>query len=125
MLPKYLVRIVVVIAIFSLSFSINSFIPFLITEDITLSSPLTPDSLVYPSIISFKTLSEIVILFFTLYSFIFLGTKYFLAIFNFSSEVYPDTSIISILSKSGLGIVSKELAVVINITLDKSKGTSR
>ena len=53
------------------------------------------------------------------------GIRYCCAILTFSSSVYPETSMTSILSRSGRGIVSMLFAVVMNITLDKSNGTSR
>jgi hypothetical protein len=53
------------------------------------------------------------------------GIRYCLAIPTFSSSVYPDSGRISIRSRSGTGIVSRVLAVAMNSTCDRSKGTPR
>jgi hypothetical protein len=51
--------------------------------------------------------------------------RYFCAIMSFSSATYPDTSMISMRSRSGSGIVSVVLAVQMNNTFDRSTGTSK
>ena len=52
------------------------------------------------------------------------GIRYCLAMFNFSSSMYPGSLMISILSKRGPGIF-KLFAVQTNIISDKSKSTSK
>ncbi|MEQ6360730.1 hypothetical protein V7D15_13940, partial [Thermoanaerobacter thermohydrosulfuricus] len=58
-------------------------------------------------------------------SFKILGIQLSFAMWSFSSSVYPETYITSILSKRGAGKVSTVLAVVINNTFERSKGKSR
>ena len=48
------------------------------------------------------------------------GIRYFCAMASFSSNTYPDTSIISIRSRKGSGIVSNRFAVQMNNTFDRS-----
>ena len=125
-LPKYSSKSALVITTPSKEgFSTYFLATFLHILPIVLSKFLTPASLVYESIISLITSSSIFIKSASkACSFNCFGSKYFLTIFSFSSSIYPDTSIISILSNSGLGIVLKLFAVVTNNILDKSKGTS-
>lgn len=59
------------------------------------------------------------------FSSIYLESKYFEAISSFSWSVYPVNEITSKRSKSGGYIVSIVLAVAINKTLERSKGTFR
>ena len=54
-----------------------------------------------------------------------LGTTCCIAMCSFSSAVYPGTSIISMRSRSGPGIVRASFAVARNVTRDKSNGTPR
>ena len=53
------------------------------------------------------------------------GTRYYLAICSFSSIEYPDKSMTSILSRRAGWIDSRELAVAMNIILERSKGVAR
>lgn len=56
---------------------------------------------------------------------IYLGTKWFSAIFTFSLSEYPEISITSILSRSAGWIVSNELAVATKNTFERSNGVPR
>ena len=97
----------------------KDFALYLTTLATFFSSPLTPLSFVYDSIIFSTTLSSIENNFFdNPCSFICLGVRCLLAISIFSSTVYPFTSISSILSNNAGCIVPNSLAVAINITLD-------
>ena len=54
-----------------------------------------------------------------------LGRRYLRAMCSFSSYVYPDSSMTSILSSRGGSMLSTVFAVVMNMTLERSKGSSR
>ena len=54
------------------------------------------------------------------FSSICLGTRNFSAIFSFSNSVYPEISITSMRSRRGYGMLCAELAVVMNITSERS-----
>ena len=99
---------------------------FLHSLAIVRSNCLTPDSLVYLLIIYLITSSSIVIKPLARpFSLICFFNIYLLTISNFSSSIYPSMSIISILSSRGLGICLRSFAVVINITFDRSNGSSK
>ncbi len=124
-MPKYFLMLELFIVTDFLFFSTIWTAAFLTNLPIFLSKLLTPDSLVYLSIISFIAFSEILTCFsLSPCSFNCFLIKYFSAMFFFSTSVYPEISITSILSKSGPGMVDVVFAVVINITFSKLKGAS-
>ena len=84
-------------------------------------SPRTPDSAVYSLIIASIASSVTFSADFLMpMASIALGRRCFLAIWNFSTAVYPGKEITSIRFKRGSGIVSVTLAVHTNSTSDRS-----
>ena len=84
-------------------------------------SPRTPDSIVYSLIIS-RMASSVTFrfCFFNPMTDMAFGSRYFFAISNFSTAVYPGNEITSIRFNSGSGIVSVLFAVHTKNTFDRS-----
>ena len=91
-----------------------------------LSKFRTPDSIVYPVMISL-IFSSLKLIWSELIPFwlVCRGSRYFLEIYIFSATLYPLMSMISIRSSRAGWMLSKLFAVAINIILLRSYGVAR